>query len=412
MRRIKFIFLLLLTMFITSCNFLPDLEPEVQDVDYTNVIEIYTVEELKLMEMNKSYQLMNDLDLDGEEWTPIGTLREPFLGHFKGNGFTISNYQITTNHLGFNGLFGYIEGDVEFLNITNFVIDITDDFVVNAGGLAGMSLGSINHVEVDGVIRISVDGFNVYAGMLVGNQHKLSQKTILASTFSPNEVSFNQVSGTIDVSKSEIAYVGGLLGKSHNTKSFNNVVNGLEINVINYKTAFVGGLIGQQFIYDFQRDNPSLSIDYSIVYQNVIDTTMNLGEGDYLRFGGLIGYSQNADINDNFVVITLDIDHHQFVAGLLVGENWLRQINQNLVILKQASIKDGTEYKLSTVVGKNHQEQTLLTHYVVEDATIFTALQGEEKSGEDINLSTYFNDYYGEILPSWIDIIKTVLGDY
>ncbi|HEY7905809.1 MAG TPA: hypothetical protein VIC53_02690, partial [Wenzhouxiangella sp.] len=38
-----------------------------------------------------SYQLMNDLDLAGTDWTPIGDATNQFTGTFNGDGYTISN---------------------------------------------------------------------------------------------------------------------------------------------------------------------------------------------------------------------------------------------------------------------------------------------------------------------------------
>lgn len=50
--------------------------------------------------------LCTDIDLQNEEWTPIGTFANPFMGDFDGQGHTISNLKITS---GQNvGLFGQI----------------------------------------------------------------------------------------------------------------------------------------------------------------------------------------------------------------------------------------------------------------------------------------------------------------
>lgn len=73
----------------------------IQDVDsltYDEAIaEGYTVitsaDDLQAINNNLSgkYILMGDIDLSGENWTPIGDLSDPFTGEFNGNGYTVSN---------------------------------------------------------------------------------------------------------------------------------------------------------------------------------------------------------------------------------------------------------------------------------------------------------------------------------
>ncbi len=54
-----------------------------------------------------SFKLMADIDLSGEDWTPIGSYEHPFDGIFDGGGHIIKNLNV--NHLStdYQGLFGY-----------------------------------------------------------------------------------------------------------------------------------------------------------------------------------------------------------------------------------------------------------------------------------------------------------------
>ena len=76
-------------------------------VNYDIYYEINTVADLQAMQMNQSYILMQNLDLTDIEWTPIGSIEEPYLGNFDGNGYEIANLTITKDNL-YNGLFGYV----------------------------------------------------------------------------------------------------------------------------------------------------------------------------------------------------------------------------------------------------------------------------------------------------------------
>ena len=59
----------------------------------------------------KTVKLTADIDLENQEWTPIGDdgYNNLFSGTFDGNGKTISGLQITSANDGFVGLFGFIK---------------------------------------------------------------------------------------------------------------------------------------------------------------------------------------------------------------------------------------------------------------------------------------------------------------
>ena len=80
---------------------------------YTSISE---AEDLKNISFDGKYILLNDIDLGGAEWTPIGTSSSPFTGEFNGNGYTVSNFKITTGRA-YVGLFGYNEGVIKNLGV-------------------------------------------------------------------------------------------------------------------------------------------------------------------------------------------------------------------------------------------------------------------------------------------------------
>ena len=111
--------------------------------------EIHTAKELAMLATlvnagntayyDKYFVLMSDLALSiyavGTGWTPIGDGIHPFLGHFDGNGKTISGLTINEPGVGTKGLFGSISGgSVSNLGLVN--VDITGGD--NTGGLVGV----------------------------------------------------------------------------------------------------------------------------------------------------------------------------------------------------------------------------------------------------------------------------------
>lgn len=130
---------------------------------------IYTVEDLKNVANNLdgTYNLMNDLDLSGLEWNPLGSSDEPFTGEFYGNGHTISNLTITTAE-DIQGLFGYTEGAYIYgLEVTGKVIGGT-----YTGGIVGRLTGKSTIAYC--INRASVTG----SGQIGGIVGRVSDSTI------------------------------------------------------------------------------------------------------------------------------------------------------------------------------------------------------------------------------------------
>ena len=74
--------------------------------------------------------LTSDIDLDGVEWTPIGTEANKYTGTFDGAGNAITNFSYTST--GHGGLFGWIYG----ATVKNFSIDGT--LTVEGGSGSGV----------------------------------------------------------------------------------------------------------------------------------------------------------------------------------------------------------------------------------------------------------------------------------
>lgn len=412
MKKIMMIISMVLVLGLAGCNFLPDLEPTTLEVDTTNYLEISTLEQLKEMEVNQSYQLIADIDLAGEEWTPIGDIDQPFLGNFNGNGHTISNLTITESHMGFYGLFGYLKGDVENLKISNFLIQVEDNFVINAGALAGMALGTIKNVHVDGNIQVGADGFNVYAGLLVGNQHTLPQNAVVSNEFTPNIISLNSAKGSLVVDEAAFAYVGGLLGKSHSSQVYLNEVYEATIRVDNFQTGFIGGLIGQNFIYDFEDtyDIALTSIQYSLVYENIVDIEFDFNQGQILTLGGLIGYQQNTSIQDNFIKMSIDLDTiTDYRIGLVIGENWGDDIKDNLSILDAFNQNDESDGEIHQIFAQGFTVAAASGYYVDEFGVSFSDDIASQVSLTDVQGVDFYRLNYDDLDENFILRVKEVL---
>lgn len=185
-----------------------------------------------------SYKLVDNIDLVGYQWTPIGpNSTYYFVGNFDGNGQVISNLNIGTVNspngvFGYAGLFGYTHGaaiyDVGLENIAIYSYRSSTDII---GGLAGhVSSTSISDCYVTGVLTAGDDSDYHAVGGLVGNVVNNSKITdsyanvtvsgsgnmtygggLAGTTQSGAMIMNNYARGSVS-STSNITYVGGLVG--------------------------------------------------------------------------------------------------------------------------------------------------------------------------------------------------------
>ena len=99
-----------------------------------------------------------DLDLNGQNWTPIGNNTNQFKGTFDGDNHTISNLTITGSN-SYVGLFGYNKGTVSGCTVSDTVTGTGEDIGGVVGGNRGTVSGNTVFSEVSG---------NYYVGGLVG----------------------------------------------------------------------------------------------------------------------------------------------------------------------------------------------------------------------------------------------------
>ena len=59
-------------------------------------------------DLSGKYILINDIDLEGYDWAPVGVSGNSFTGELNGNGFVIRNLEIDNPTEDRQGLFGYL----------------------------------------------------------------------------------------------------------------------------------------------------------------------------------------------------------------------------------------------------------------------------------------------------------------
>ena len=156
---------------------------------------ITTADELQAMQDNLSgkYILMNNIDLEGYDWTPVGTAANPFLGEFNGNGYVISNLKIIKPEENDLGVFGYTgTSSISNLGLENIEINGKD----HCGSLVGHGGGTVKNCYSTNAV---ISGRHIIGG-LIGWDFTNS----ISFCYSNSDVSGN-------------GYVGALLGESYNS---------------------------------------------------------------------------------------------------------------------------------------------------------------------------------------------------
>ena len=137
---------------------------------------------------NVVVKLGADIDLNNEEWTPIGsaTADHGFMGNFDGNGYAIKNLKITeialdSDGYAYAGLFGVTEGtgvDNEnyIKNLTIENVKISTEGHIVAAAIAYPYYTNIENVTVKG--NVIIKGGNYTAGILAYTRYCINAKSL------------------------------------------------------------------------------------------------------------------------------------------------------------------------------------------------------------------------------------------
>ncbi len=377
-------------------------------VDTDNLLTVASVFDLMNMEMNKSYILTTDLDLDGEEWIPLGSYESPFLGIFDGNGHTISNMQITQQNDSYNGLFAHFAGTVKDLEIKDFTITYTARYLAYVGGLAGYLSGNVENVEVSGNIDISNTRSNTYVGLMAGVVTARITQTMTADQFVQNTVINARAEGTIDVQTENLLFVGGLFGKTYNTEVKGAFVDCDIIGSSQNYRVYAGGLTGHHYggiLVGFEEYVETTEIPIEDCF--VVSTITIVSAGTKASIGGFIGYSNNSVLSDNIAFSTIDYTGKSLYISPFLGESWDCNIENAIAYATLGAISDSEvelEKSLGSFSGFMNAETTFTGyHYLID-----TNLEIDLVSGSEVTLADLRNEAWYDDKLAWDDNLLTI----
>ena len=278
-------------------------------------------------------KLTNNIDLENEEWIPIGddrSQRTEFHGTFDGQGYTVSNVKITkkTDREDENkssyGLFGNLKGTVKNLTVKNVSISGAPKFI-------GALVGRINDglIENCHVKSSSVECNNWTIGGLVGQWNN-------------GKISGCSVEGTTITGYAGVGAIAGLaLNKGERVMENCSVKN---VTIVqngafggNYDKMF-GSLIGALYSGELTVNVNNCSVENTTIKDEASSVLVgHIKEGDKLLIDG------NIFITDGLLQSS---DEKTYVV---TNANGLVYLQQNISIIGGMNISLGADIDLEGV---------------------------------------------------------------
>ncbi len=243
---------------------------------------------------DKFFKLTADIDLNGEDWIPIGTVvwaspdSKAFSGSFDGDGHSIRGISVNGDYLS-AGLFGYIrventKGYVKNLHLNGSMIssyngDVGECYIGALVGRLAVSGGDVSSEYIidncsSDVTIIGNENKVCYIGGIIGTHHGFNiTNTNSAAIFNQ----YNKKDSLTGSNNNILRYNNQIkaLGNGIGTVTINKCVNYAELTGKN--GSFMGGIVGNSY----------LAFAGSIVISQCTNKGCLTGEGRLV--GGIIG---------------------------------------------------------------------------------------------------------------------------
>lgn len=266
----------------------------------------------QLINIHKSgychYQLLSDIDLDGEIFPPFGSSPYPFNKMFDGNNYKIMNWSYTENvpnqRLGF---FRNLSGAI----IKNLRLENANIVTISTNSSAGILSGFITNSQIiNSSSSGSLSGPSNYNGGLVGTADSSSI--------------FTKTHSTATVSGSN--YVGGLIGRGTNTIMSSSYYDG----TVTASGSYAAGLVAY-----FQHSSGVTTTEINNSYSKGSITASGYAGGLVGRLDSYGGINSTYTIRNSYSSASVrDTTASQFAGGFVAE---LRSGNRSRAITNSFS---------------------------------------------------------------------------
>lgn len=350
----------------TSSNPSSSSEEPVKDLTGSGSIsDPYVVNTLKglkdlssRLSLLKTYvELGADIDLNGEEWTPIGDFDNPVNIDFDGKGHTIRGLSIKSTP------------------------DERDTLIL---GLFGAALGQFSNVNIEGVIDLIPLATDAYAGLLVGYTNNVVIQNV-------------HTSGSIRLralGQYQSVYAGGIVGMFGALSSIYCDITACSSTADLTAEGALAGIAGGIAA--------SLSTSTSSLGISAINSC-TYSEGSIsasLSAGGIVGstfyYASvvNSIVNAKAIEVTGGSSYFTPSAGGIVGESYYENaFLYNIVDTTAISAEEGVEANVGTIGGILY-ESGLADGMDIGGTSVYGNLTATSTWDEELLTSYGFDKYY------------------
>lgn len=214
--------------------------------------------------LNAYYELGNDIDFTGEDFTAIGysTTGKRFNGKFDGKGYTIKNVNVVagtqSNQVGF---FGYTDTEcsiqnVKFDNLSMTFVGTTANYTY--GLIASVAMGEFKNIHLHGVMNIS--GYVGRVGAFAGLSYETVERFKAHNIYINVEMNFSNSIPYTGSNKN----IGGFMGQIANdnttpSPNISNIVVNNKLTISNPSVFTIGRVVGSR----------NYQTTYNNVYANI-----------------------------------------------------------------------------------------------------------------------------------------------
>ena len=262
----------------------------------------------------KYIKLTADIDLNNEEWDPIGTEANTFQGHFDGGDKTISNLCIT-GYNNYVGLFGRTNNSGSIKNLTLNNVQVSGRLYVGAlvgtpSTFAYSNIKLTGHVEVNGMSYVGgVGGKNAYGNWTnitvdvddtsyvkaTSTENGKSYRTYVGGVIGFNGEgghTFKNITSNIDVI-GDVCDIGGIFGIAHYGNNFENITCTGDVTNNNNTADRATDVLETGLIAGVWHNQVGTEVEFTNINATGTITATYVPDAEFLN-GGLIGNAYNA----------------------------------------------------------------------------------------------------------------------
>ena len=290
------------------------------------------------------YVLTDDVNLSAYgNWTPIGTINQPFAGVFDGQNHVVTGLKIDRENEEYQGLFGYVSGtdDKHRAQVKNVVVR---DAQIRARTEVGAVVGRYGQFT-QGFVE-PLENCAMIGGTIQGTSGSMGQSSCVGGIVGRacGEIQRCYATGSIIALDSAIDY-GGIVGESF--KTVNDCYSAVNLSGTAEYTYEFGGIVGK----------------CSGTVTNCYATGDVIGTGEHTgTFGGVVGCALG-DVSNCYAT---GIVKGEFsiggIAGQAYGDTYAHATISGCMALN-TSVESNPFYSIGRVAGITGQESVLNDNY-------------------------------------------------